>query len=58
MARSADPNSAGSQFFIMLGVSPHLDNQYTVFGKVIEGMEVVDQIRARDAMTKVTVTET
>jgi len=44
MARSQDPNSAGSQFFIMLGASPHLDNQYTVFGKTIKGMEVVDKI--------------
>jgi peptidyl-prolyl cis-trans isomerase B (cyclophilin B) len=57
MARTNDPNSAGSQFFIMLGVSPHLDNQYTVFGKVTEGLDVVMQIRARDAMTRVTVTE-
>ena len=57
MARTNDPNSAGSQFFIMLGNSPHLDNQYTVFGKVIEGMEVVNQIRARDGISKVTVVE-
>ena len=57
MARTSDPHSAGSQFFIMLGVSPHLDNQYTVFGKVIEGMEVVMRIRARDGITRVTVTE-
>jgi peptidyl-prolyl cis-trans isomerase B (cyclophilin B) len=57
MARTNDPNSAGSQFFIMLGTSPHLDNQYTVFGKVIEGLDVVMNIRARDAMTRVTVAE-
>lgn len=44
MARSSDPNSAGSQFFIMHQTSPHLDGQYTAFGKVIEGIEVVDQI--------------
>ncbi|MGI6454304.1 MAG: peptidylprolyl isomerase [bacterium] len=44
MARSADPNSAGSQFFIMHGRSPHLDNQYTVFGKLVEGMDVLDKI--------------
>jgi len=43
-ARSQDPNSATSQFFIMHGDSPHLDGQYTVFGKVIEGIEVVDKI--------------
>lgn len=37
MARSQDPNSAGSQFFLMLGTAPHLDNQYTGFGKVVDG---------------------
>ena len=45
MARSSDPNSANSQFFICLEASPHLDRQYTVFGKVIEGMEFVDLIK-------------
>jgi len=44
MARAMDPNSAGSQFFIMHETSPHLDGQYAAFGKVIEGMEVVDKI--------------
>lgn len=44
MARSQDPNSAGSQFFIMVRHSPHLDGQYTVFGKVTSGMEVADKI--------------
>ncbi|MGN6346229.1 MAG: DUF6541 family protein [Candidatus Nitrosocosmicus sp.] len=44
MARSADPNSAGSQFFIVLNDSKFLDNQYTVFGKVTQGMDVVDKI--------------
>ncbi|MDQ6724082.1 MAG: peptidylprolyl isomerase [Thermoproteota archaeon] len=44
MARTADPNSAGSQFFIVLNDSKFLDNQYTVFGKVIQGMDVVDKI--------------
>lgn len=44
MARSAHPDSAGSQFFIMHNDSPHLDNQYTGFGKVISGIEVVDEI--------------
>lgn len=44
MARAMDPNSAGSQFFIMHKNSPHLDGQYAAFGKVIEGMDVVNQI--------------
>ena len=46
MARSMMPNSAGSQFFIMHQNAPHLDGQYAAFGKVIEGIEVVDQIAA------------
>lgn len=44
MARTANPNSAGSQFFIMAENSPHLDGQYASFGKVLEGMEEVDRI--------------
>ncbi|HEX7861538.1 MAG TPA: peptidylprolyl isomerase [Verrucomicrobiae bacterium] len=44
MARSRDPNSAGSQFFIMLGPTPHLDGQYTAFGKMIKGDEVLTKI--------------
>jgi peptidyl-prolyl cis-trans isomerase B (cyclophilin B) len=44
MARSGDPNSAGSQFFVMLGRSPHLDRQYTAFGKLIKGEDVLDKI--------------
>ena len=44
MARAMDPDSAGSQFFIMHENSPHLDGQYAAFGKVIEGIEVVDKI--------------
>ena len=44
MARSADPNSASSQFFIMHKDAPHLDGSYAAFGKVIEGMDVVDRI--------------
>ena len=44
MARSMDPNSAGSQFFIMTDDAPHLDNEYASFGMVIEGMDVVDAI--------------
>lgn len=68
MARSMDPNSANSQFFIMFEPAPHLNGQYTVVGEVTEGMEVVDAIRRGDgpngmvigkpdAMMKVTVTE-
>jgi len=49
MARSSDPNSANSQFFICLKDSSFLDNQYTVFGKVIEGMEFVDKIKKGDS---------
>ena len=45
MARSADPNSANSQFFIMFADGSFLDGQYTVFGRVIEGMDVVDAIK-------------
>ena len=44
MARTMVPNSAGSQFFIMHANAPHLDGQYAAFGKVIEGMDVVDRI--------------
>ena len=44
MARSGNPNSAGSQFFIMHEDAPHLDGQYAAFGRVIEGMEAVDEI--------------
>lgn len=44
MARTMDPNSAGSQFFIMVADAPHLDDQYASFGKVIEGMKVADKI--------------
>lgn len=46
MARTADPNSAGSQFFVMHQDSPHLDGQYAAFGKVIEGLDIVDKIAA------------
>ena len=48
MARSADPNSANSQFFICFEPAPFLDRQYTVFGKVIDGMEFVDKIKRGD----------
>ena len=49
MARSADPNSANSQFFICFEPAPFLDRQYTVFGKVISGMEYVDKIKRGDS---------
>jgi len=45
MARSSDPNSANSQFFICFKEAPFLDREYTVFGKVVEGMEFVDKIK-------------
>ena len=48
MARSSDPDSANSQFFICFKPAPFLDRQYTVFGKVIEGMEFVDMIKRGD----------
>ena len=67
MARSQDPDSANSQFFITLAAAPHLDGQYTIVGKVISGMEVVDAIKKGeggngevtepDRMAKVTVVE-
>ena len=48
MARSSDPNSANSQFFICFEAAPHLDRQYTVFGKVIDGMDNIDKITKGD----------
>ena len=48
MARSSDPNSANSQFFICFENSPHLDRQYTVFGKVIDGIDNIDKITKGD----------
>ena len=57
MARSQSPDSAGSQFYICYGATPHLDGQYTVFGKVMSGMEHVDRIKQGDKMTSVTITE-
>ena len=57
MARSQDPDSAGSQFYICYGNTPHLDGQYTVFGKVVAGMELVDRIKQGDKMTSVTIAE-
>lgn len=55
MARTMDPDSAGSQFYICFAPQPHLDGQYTVFGQVVEGMDVVDQIRPGTVMRKLSV---
>ena len=54
MARTMDPNSAGSQFFIMTSDAPHLDGQYAAFGKIVSGMDVADRIvnAPRDMMDK------
>ena len=57
MARSSDPNSANSQFFICFKPAPFLDKQYTVFGKVLEGMEYVDKIKRGDDSNNGSVTE-
>lgn len=54
MARSMDPDSADSQFYITFGTQPHLDNQYTVFGQVIEGMDVARKTEKGDVMSSVT----
>ena len=48
MARAMDPDSAGSQFFIMHEDAPHLDGSYAAFGKVVEGMDVVDEIASAE----------
>jgi cyclophilin family peptidyl-prolyl cis-trans isomerase/predicted GIY-YIG superfamily endonuclease len=55
MARSSNPNSAGSQFYICLGDARFLDKQYTVFGQTIEGQDVVDKIKVGDVMETVTI---
>jgi len=57
MARSQHPDSAGSQFYITYGATPHLDNNYTVFGKVVSGMEHVDGIKQGDKMKTVKIVE-
>jgi peptidylprolyl isomerase/peptidyl-prolyl cis-trans isomerase B (cyclophilin B) len=58
MARTDDPNSAGSQFYICLAPAPFLDGQYTVFGIVTRGMDVVDKVRVGDRMKTVKIVET
>jgi len=55
MARSRDPDSAGSQFYITLAPTPHLDGQYTVFGRVTSGMNVVDAIKVGDRIKTIKV---
>ena len=57
MARSQDPDSAGSQFYICLGPQAFLDGKYTVFGQVIEGMDLVEGIAMGDVMAKVTIVD-
>lgn len=49
MARAANPNSADSQFFIMFDRAPHLDNQYSIWGQVVEGLDLVDNIKKGSA---------
>jgi len=55
MARSQDPNSASSQFYICLGDATLLDNNYAVFGQVISGQEIAEKITKGDKMIKVTI---
>ncbi len=57
MARSQHPDSAGSQFYICFAPAPHLDRQYTVFGQVVQGMELVDRIQVGDRMKAVRIEE-
>ena len=55
MARAEDPDSAGSQFYITLAPQPSLDGQYTVFGQVVSGMDVVNAIKVGDTITSMTI---
>ncbi len=57
MARTSDPNSAGSQFYIVKTAASWLDGQYTVFGQTIEGMDVVTRLVKGDVMQKITIEE-
>ena len=56
MARGSEPDSAGSQIYLMLGAAPHLNGQYTAFGRVIRGMEIVDTIKVGDRVKTAKVT--
>jgi cyclophilin family peptidyl-prolyl cis-trans isomerase len=57
MARSQSPDSASCQFYITLGPAAFLDSQYAVFGRVVEGMDAVNKLRAGDSMTSVSLSE-
>jgi peptidyl-prolyl cis-trans isomerase B (cyclophilin B) len=54
MARSSDPNSASAQFYIALEALPELDGRYAVFGRVVRGMDVVDQLEQGDKLIRAT----
>ena len=56
MARSQDPDSASAQFYLALRPLPELDGRYAVFGRVVDGMEVVDAIQQGDRITKAAIT--
>jgi cyclophilin family peptidyl-prolyl cis-trans isomerase len=55
MARTPDPDSAGSQFYICLEPQPQLDGHYVIFGEVVQGMEIVDRIQRGDVIVKAVV---
>lgn len=57
MARASDPDSADSQFYIALTTLPHLDGSYTVFGQVVEGLELIDKVQKGDKMLSVVIEE-
>jgi peptidyl-prolyl cis-trans isomerase B (cyclophilin B) len=57
MARSQDPDSAGSQFYVVTGPASHLDGQYAAFGRVTSGIEVADQIQVGDVINSITIEE-
>jgi peptidylprolyl isomerase len=57
MARSSEADSAGSQWFVTLGDAPHLNGQYTVFGRVTQGMDVVDALEVGDAISAIDIEE-
>ncbi|MEN3046054.1 MAG: peptidylprolyl isomerase [Candidatus Hydrothermales bacterium] len=57
MARATDPNSGSCQFYITLSATPHLDGSYTVFGRVVKGMDVVKKLRQNDIIEKISIVE-